>query len=79
MAHRQQSQVYSLSNGTLRLELNKRKTYINPTLAIPVLATSNPTPPPPPPPVVGVKSSLLSLAVDHQRIEVNNRTRKKKS
>lgn len=37
-------------------------THINPTLAIPVLLTSNPTPPPPPPPVVGVSSSRLSLA-----------------
>lgn len=37
-------------------------TDMKPTEAIPVLATSKPTPPPPPPPEVGVSSSRLSLA-----------------
>lgn len=47
-----------------KLEVVERRwwTYMNPTLAIPVRATSNPTPPPPPPPVVGVKSSRFNFA-----------------
>jgi hypothetical protein len=43
-------------------EGKKGKTYINPTLAMPVRATSKPTPAGPPPPLLGVRRSRLSLA-----------------
>lgn len=41
----------------------------NPTLAIPVLATSKPIPPPPPPPlgVISSRLSLANLAIERQR------------
>lgn len=47
----------------------------NPTLAIPVLATSNPIPGPPPPPdgVMSSRLSLASLAVQYQQRPQNDR------
>lgn len=53
-----------LRNFSSQFREHKKKSdsHMKPTEAIPVLATSNPTPPPPPPPEVGVKSSRLSFA-----------------
>ena len=49
--------------GAERLEEKRLEgTHMNPIDAMPVLATSKPTPAPPPPPEDGVRSSRLSLA-----------------
>ena len=60
LSNGRESTVESTKNELPVLHL-REYTHMNPTLAIPVLATSNPTPAPPPP-VVGVKSSRLSIA-----------------